>query len=867
MKSITWRGWAWQALAAGALSLGLGACGGNGGDAPPATPPAGYTLALEPPALTVGQGREAWLSVSVQRDAGFDGDIQVALNQPPAGVTAGTLVLAVGIDSGPLPIHLAAELAVGTVLALDVQASSGSVSRSATSMLTVSAPQPYAQQAIAAALRAGSIDFGTSLLYRAYALFGDARLPDAYLGAGSVEEDNLLFEQIRLRLAQFTPERQAELRAFIVRPTDSLSVWNRGPTAGSSGQTSRVMAASGREQAAQTTAGRLALPPESCASLADGAWVSKRSTLYAVRVWMQCGPAPVTDAVVQRVIAGTLEVLDSVYVPMTQMLGPPRSDLEGGGDNAIDIYIVHDSGSVHRRNKDFTPSGLGVTYNEPPFVGEKASAFVLIPRSTLVLPQAHTTTIHEFFHVLQNAHNAFLYGPTGCVDEACKWHWFVEASATWAGAYFDRTTWTGSRAAFDHAYDRFAETFQPSDAALNATDDDGSQHDRSAFIWPYFVEQETKGTAFMTQIWNGLGGATTFAAADDVINGAYSFALNFPRFAVRNLNHEFKPGGPLPEIDRHVSLDAAQFKDADNKEPPYLPGNLVAESAYSQPLALANLSARYVKLSVQGTTIRKVEIDTGGLTPGGSLITQALIETDDGWVAKPVELVHGKTVFCFDAGPSTETLRGSFKEIVLVLSNHALRKDDKISGELKALPTATPCATLWEGSIKQVARDVTDVGTITIATYVNAVFEFDDTAHAQSGEIPFRLKSGSWTIDARTEVTGRNPPCRGFTVGSGALPLLPFLPLVPSGTSAGLRTFPDAFQYAGGGVSVVAVTSTDNCNDRNVDMTTVGAYMLFWWSDATIGEISADGNSIRRAYTAANGVEYEISLDKVRDGR
>ena len=861
MRSIDRLESARRALTAALLALGLSACGGGNGDAPgDAVTPSGYTLAVDPPALTLGRGREAWLNVSVTREAGFDAAIEVTLNQPPEGVSAGTLVLAAGIDSGPLPIRLAADLA-DTSLRLDVQASSGEVSRSAASTLTVSAPKPYAQQLIAAALQAGRIDDATALLYRAYALFGDARLPDAYIGAGSVEEDNRVFEEIRLRLAEFTPERQAELRAFIVRPTDARSVWQFGAASGPNAQPA------GLRTAAAGLQRPLALPPESCTAQPDGAWVSKLSSQYRVRVWMQCGPAPITDAVVQRFIDATLAVLEKVYVPMTAMLGEPRGDLAEGGDGAIDFYIVHDSGSVRRRGQDFTPSGLGVTYNSVPFVGNSASAFVLLPRSTLLLPNAHTTIIHEFFHVLQNAHNAFLSSPKGCAGDACHWHWFGEASAAWAGAHFDRTLWSSGRAAFAASSFRLAGVFQPSDAALNAADD-GSQHDYSAFIWPYFVEQETRGTAFMTQIWNGLGSVDTFEAADDIVDRAYPFNANFPRFALRNLNHEFKPGGPLPDNERYLSLDPAEFKAADNKEPPYLPGTLVAGSGYSQPLELDNLSARYVRLTVNGTTIRKVVLDTGGLAPGGSLVTQALIRTSQGWVAKPVDLVNGKTVFCFDLGPSTESVRGSFEQVVLVLSNHALRKGEKITGDLKAMPTATPCATVWEGTIKQIIRNDTSIGTTTITTTADVTFEFDDAAPARPGEVAFRLRNGTWTFDLRTDVFGRNPPCRGFASGAGELPLATYRPLVPSGTSAGLTIFPAALLYSGGGLSVVPVTATDNCNDRNVDVVTFDpAYTLFWWNETSVGELSADGKSINRSYKGSpNDVTYEIHLEKKASG-
>ena len=75
---------------------------------------------------------------------------------------------------------------------------------------------------------------------------------------------------------------------------------------------------------------------------------------------------------------------------------------------------------------------------------------------------------------------------------------------------------------------------------------------------------------------------------------------------------------------------------------------------------------------------------------------------------------------------------------------------------------------------------------------------------------------------------------------------------------------PETSQYRGRGLSVVTITNTSNCNDSNVDMTTVDPIRtVFWWTESGGGETSADGLSIRRAYTAPNGVSYDISLDQI----
>ncbi|MGB5082312.1 MAG: hypothetical protein WBO23_16410 [Burkholderiales bacterium] len=799
------------------------------------------------------------VEVTIVRDAGFTEPVRVTLSQPPAGIADDTLVLSDSLNRGLLPIRVSADLAAGSLHKLDVMGTAAGASRIATSNLTVSAPQAYAQNMIAAALDAGTLDYATSLLYRAYALFGDNRLPDLYLGAGSLEEDNGLFDEIRQRLASLPVAAQDQLQPFIVRPADPRSVRNTAAPA----------------TLAQANKGRgfgpaFSVPsPATCLSAtAAGSWISKRSASHPVRVWAQCRGEPPADADSVTLIDKTLVVLNKVYTPMTGVMGQPLLDLEGD-DNAIDFYIVDDGGYVYRRAATFKPNGLGSTYSdyaETP-VGRGNSAFVTLPRSLLYTGRFHNTVIHEFFHVLQKAHNAeFAYKTVAGKPNEYERHWFVEASATWASAHFDRTQapWDGGRGAYLDAHSRFKRHFLPSFEALNTS---GSPHDYSAYIWPYFVEQETGGTGFMTNIWAGLEAVTTFEAADNVIGQAYPFATHFKRFAMRNVNTELLPGDPLPRSQRHVNLDPDQFAD-DGKEPPYLTGTLAANQEYSQALQLKNLSARYVRLTVADASpaVRKVVVDTSGLQPSSDLNVQALVLTDNGWVAQPIDLILGRDLFCFDKGPTTASVRGSFKEILLVVSNHATPKGTDVSGTLRVQPSSLPCATIWEGTINEVFRSVITSGAITTTTTItnsaNVIFEFDDAAQVVGDDVPFRLRSGSYTYESLGTTTGRNPECRSIGTSVGTLPLAPFQPLTSSGTAASLITNPTTFQFFGSGSSYVNVTSTSNCNDGNVDVTTVSVGLVPWWYLSGFGAISADGNSIRHAGTTLDGSTYDYQLNR-----
>ncbi len=88
------------------------------------------------------------------------------------------------------------------------------------------------QALIAEALAYGDIDYPTSLLDRAYALFWDRRLPPRYIGAGSNGEDLGFFEEVKAVWDELTPQAQDSLEPFLVRPDDPVSVFGPAAPAG-----------------------------------------------------------------------------------------------------------------------------------------------------------------------------------------------------------------------------------------------------------------------------------------------------------------------------------------------------------------------------------------------------------------------------------------------------------------------------------------------------------------------------------------------------------------------------------------------------------------------------------------------------------
>ena len=147
---------------------------------------------------------------------------------------------------------------------------------------------------------------------------------------------------------------------------------------------------------------------------------------------------------------------------------------------------------------------------------------MLLNRSRLSEPvEMKQDIIHEFFHVLQFAHNRRATHDHGLS------HWFIEASAVWAETWYDR-----SNSEIPHA--RFPTQFQTSAAGLELADID---HQYASYIWPFFMQQELSSDSVFAA-WDAIGAVAPadFAGVTAAISEQLPFADNFREFAVRNLN-------------------------------------------------------------------------------------------------------------------------------------------------------------------------------------------------------------------------------------------------------------------------------------------------------------------------------------------
>ena len=876
------------------MPLLLVACGGGGGGATsdPPPPSAGFSIEVSPPLAVAFADSGRVLTVTLTRTGGFTADVTVALSNPPAGVTAEAVTFTGGAASLSLPVRLASSVPPGT-LALAFDASSGNSHVGATEQLSVQAAQARAQQMIAEALAANRIDRDTSLLYRLYALAGDPRLPDEFVGSGGDEEDLRLFAEVEAALPQMSAAMQAAIHPFMVRPDHPDSIYRRPGTtsARSSALGARLVQAS-------------RVPPASDC-VAGAQWRSVRSATIPVRVWSECYDEPANNALATLQGAKAMQVFENIWAPMTALMGPPILDGErmfdkdgndvtdNGGDDAIDVYIVN-SYSLTRANRPINTAALGT------FLGmarpadpirrnaagekKKSSGYFLLPAVHAVTPFQRSTITHEFFHVLQFAHNTGLFGG-----------WFYEASARWSESHFDRVLEWPERVALEKVHKYWFNVFLNSDVALDWPKD---EHPYASYIWPFFLEQETGGPGIIGQIWTALEAAAGPADEDRIIDAAYGFDTNFHRFAVRNVNEKLEPGHPLKKL--YVDLagedknKVKQFPDATTRQlvdgtlvsefqPEYVNRPLVTGTEDTSDWKVKPLSAKYARFKIdRAAPPSRVEFDFTGLSGRTGLKLDALILATapsgaDEWVSEPVPLeFDGKAVFCFQAGPSTTTVRGAFTTLRLVLSNGSL--NETVTGNIVVRPTNKPCGTQWQGTIEytQDAAETHLGGNSQSTTTITTQLAFELDPNAVDLRTVFRLRSGSFVYRQVGDSVDVGNNCHRVTTAAG--PLHPQLALADNsdGAAAGtLYTYVGAFgtpQYqlnnelgSNAVYGYARETTNSHCTRGDTSESSSGFLMQLWQTAGFPGDITEGGTVMQGTYSFPTGqgtISYKWLLTK-----
>lgn len=241
-------------------------------------------------------------------------------------------------------------------------------------------PRTTSFDLIDAALEASDIDLATALLYKAYAAFGDPRLPVEYKGNDSHVKDNPFLHAVLESWAPLTDEEREALMPFLLPPNLPGSWFEQQP-------------------AAATRA-------------AAEDWATLTSATLPVKVWYHTGRSG-DD---QRASAVLAALEGTIWGRLTGLMGrAPLPDCgaacpSGGGDDRFDIYIVDSSIRSY------------VKWNPPqPPDCSNVPAFMVLGDTSA------TVVAHELMHAIQFAFD----GPSDCGE----YRWVAEATALWAEDY------------------------------------------------------------------------------------------------------------------------------------------------------------------------------------------------------------------------------------------------------------------------------------------------------------------------------------------------------------------------------------------------------------------------------------------------
>lgn len=539
--------------------------------------------------------------------------------------------------------------------------------------------KPSARMMIGEMLNSGVIDYPTSLEYRAFAFFGDRRLP-AELTGHPVSEDNSLFAESKRYWSDLPQSTRDILTPFLARPNDSRSVFF----------------------SISTEAGSTPPTPGAAPEFAQGdcgaGWAARDSDQFPFKVWTQCTGDYEGD------LAEAIRIVNDFWEREVAFMGPPILDTGSeaqGGDERLDIYFAEDESDVTPRyGATINAEAAAYAASDDPFTGNTSSAFVVARRPDIGDPALTIVMAHEFFHVLQDAHNqpiSFGFSSThynddfDILNDAAE-YWFTEATATWVMSYLYRDT-LPTYVMQQTVHYRFIDYFQTADVPLYDSPRQWTGNFSriyGAYVYFLFMEQEL-GPQAIADFYDRLRTyeADNLAATTALLDEILPMKEHFRDFAVRNLNLDLQPGDPISPS--YTDIDPTFLEGI---RPPMILGDagdakLHAQSSDEDPLSVGNLiqplSAHYAYQTVDAD-VQQLTLDFTSMTPQDALDVDMIVKIRDGeWERRQLDVTQ-PTTFCFD-DPANNV-----QAFYLVLSNHALTDADTIRGAFSISALDSPCA-------------------------------------------------------------------------------------------------------------------------------------------------------------------------------
>lgn len=428
-----------------------------------------------------------------------------------------------------------------------------------------SAPPATVDGAIAAARAAGEIDAETSLVYRVYALAGDARLPERFraVARGSDGFDdvdgNAVIAELRSRWHELSAPTQRLLAPYTGRPSRAGGWAAAGGTGGT-----QVQAAAARP---------------SCA--ADATWASVAGTVAQVRVWYDKSRA--ADLAQAQAIVAAFD--GKIWPTLITGLGfkAPLSDLVlacDGGDARLDIFVVAGLGT------------RGATYPESP--SPRQSRTFIVVRSGLSAAVQQYTLTHQFMH-------AVMWSYLMAADQL-SYGWMRNALANWAVEAVYPANATLLADASCHMNSNFLSITSLAAGSCSASTT------RSRDYGAYLLYQYIGRTGGNTTVRALLAATTTATSALEAIETVLPGGLRalWPKYAKTLWNQPPVSNPGRPAFVNWDGLTGVPVLAPDHPSP--VNANLAggAEASTSLQRSVANVSTRYYRFTFSDVATRSL---------------------------------------------------------------------------------------------------------------------------------------------------------------------------------------------------------------------------------------------------------------------
>ncbi len=476
---------------------------------------------------------------------------------------------------------------------------------------------------IAIALEEGEIDYETSLLYRAWALYGDPRLPAEYNGnVVALDDGTSLFREVIVNQNNISEGTMELLEPFRLRPNDPGSYFS--------------------------TALKSLKGTGTKSDIDD--WESQLTAGSRARVWVPAG-----NTMLSTYAREVNDAWNALFVN-DNLLGAPHADSAGdpsddiNPDSAIDLYFIP-IGSIDPRRDScivdsvwsrcaFTDAAGWACPDSPYFEDRSSSGYIIIDQAATGSKRLGTIA-HELFHTGQ-----FRY-------DLAETHWIYESTAVWA----EFTVLRRLNRSPQYIRNDLKQLYKNLDKPLDR--DSPSDHAYTAYLYPLFIQMEGNAQT-IAHIWMAARAEPDMGAR--AYDELFPFSDHFKDFALRNWNEP-----PVPRL--YSEIDPG----FDSKLRPPVPETLQipkgAEETIEEELAPLSILYKRILVDLEDEDNLLLKFDLSQFTEDPDAGIDAIVTID----GKEPDLQRWsdreEVTFCLDDENEAVT------EIILIISNASLDSD------------------------------------------------------------------------------------------------------------------------------------------------------------------------------------------------